>query len=190
MSAAKSVVKRVGQATRATNYQKYTLEPTGIWAWFNRFFALDPARSSGVPINAQFRNPTPGGDYLTYDDPTTTPAADIADNPYWKRDTRRNYPRLSVVGQPDAVALLTVGSAAAPKEDVLQIGEAGQKQLVALKDEGQKGLSQFFQKEKGAVKGVLAANGMPPLPPPVSSKQYDLPEDQAYANAYPCRTFV
>lgn len=92
------------------------------------------------------------------------PAGDIAENPYWKRDVRRSYPKLSVVKQPDVVALLSVGSAAQPKEDQLQIGEAGKKQLVALKEEGEKGLSAFFEKEKSMSKGVLGPNGMPPLP--------------------------
>jgi len=92
------------------------------------------------------------------------PAGDIAENPYWKRDVRRSYPKLSVVRQPDVVALLSVGSAAQPKEDKLQIGEAGKKQLVALKEEGEKGLSAFFEKEKSMSAGVLGPNGMPPLP--------------------------
>jgi hypothetical protein len=86
------------------------------------------------------------------------PAGDIAENPYWKRDVRRSYPKLSVVRQPDVVALLSVGSAAKPKEDKLQIGEAGKKQLVALKEEGEKGLSAFFEKEKSMAQGVLGPN--------------------------------
>ena len=59
-----------------------------------------------------------------------------------------------------------MGSAAAPKEDVLQIGDAGAKQLVALKAEGEeKGLAEVFRKEKGiAAKSVLGEGGLPPLP--------------------------
>jgi len=166
--------------------QKYTVQPKGIWARINNIFAVDPKRSTGVPLNPQFRNPPPGGnDPLKYDDPTTVPAADLAENPYWKRDVRRQYPKLSVVRQPDVVALLTVGSAAAPKEDVLQVGEAGNKQLVALKDESEKGLSQFFEKNQGAISSVLAANGMPPMPPSgnLRGKRYELPKDQSYDGA-------
>lgn len=44
------------------------------------------------------------------------------------------------------------------------IGEAGQKQLVAAKQEGEKGLAAFFEKEKGVVGDVLGPGGMPPLP--------------------------
>ena len=116
-------------------------------------------------MNPTFRYPSPGAiDPNLYDDPVTVPAGDIAENPYWKRDVRRSYPKLSVVKQPDVVALLSVGSAAQPKEDKLQIGEAGKNQLVALKEEGEKGLSAFFEKEKSAAKSVLGPNGMPPLP--------------------------
>jgi hypothetical protein len=115
--------------------QKYTVQPSGFWARLNKLLAIDPNRSTGVPLNPQFRNPPPGGnDPKAYDDPTTVPAADIAGNPYWQRDVRRSYPKRSVVNQSDVVGLLSVGSAAAPKEDVLQIGDAGKKQLVEVKE--------------------------------------------------------
>ena len=115
----------------------------------------------------------------------TIPAGDIAENPYWKRDVRRNYPKLSVVRQPDVVALLTVGNAQSPKEDVLQIGDAGQKQLVALKEEGEKGLSAFFEQNKKAGLSVLGETGLPPLPAsryPTGVKRYEMPEEQTYEN--------
>lgn len=142
-----------------------------------------------MPLNNQFRNPSPGGnDPTLYDDPVTVPAGDLAENPYWKRDMRRSYPRLSVVQQPDVVALLTVGSASTPKEDVLQIGDAGNKQLVALKEEGKQGLSAYFAKEKSAFKGVLGHNGMPPLPqsqsPRPQGKHYEMLEEQTYGGSY------
>lgn len=116
-------------------------------------------------MNRLFRNPTPAGnDPADYDDPVTVPAGDIAENAYFKRDTRRNYPQLSVINQGDVVALLTVGSKTSPKEEVLQIGDAGAKQLVALKDEGQKGLAAFFQKDSKKGMSVLGPNGLPPMP--------------------------
>lgn len=121
-----------------------------------------------------------------YDDPTTTPAADLAENPYWKRDVRRSYPKLSVINQSDAVGLLSVGSAANPKEEVLQIGEAGTKQLAEVKKEGEAGLATFLQKEKGAGKAVLGPNGLPPFPTSrhPQRKRYTLmeAEEQAYGS--------
>ena len=172
-----------------TKIQKYTVQPTGFYARINNFFAVDPKRSTGVPLNAQYRLPTPGAqDPTLYDDPVTVPAGDIAENPYWKRDTRRSYSKLSVVRQPDVVALLSVGSAKNPKEDVLQIGDAGSQQLVALKEEGEKGLSAFFQKDKSAFASVLGPNGLPPLPTSqyrgAAIKRYELLKDQTYEGKY------
>ncbi|KAF2963995.1 hypothetical protein GQX73_g9576 [Xylaria multiplex] len=151
--------------TPARVHPKQTLEPTGIWDRVRRVFAVDPNRSSGVPLNPYFRNPTPGAlDPLSYDDPVTLPAGDIADNPYWKRDARRAYPKLSVVNQGDAVALLSVGSAAAPKQEL--IGDAGAKQLVAAAEEGQSGgLAAYFEKKTtAAATQDFLVNGLPPLP--------------------------
>ena len=143
--------------------QKYTVGSTGIWETIRKFFAVDPNRSTGIPLNPQYRNPPPGAlDPTTYDDPVSVPAADIADNPYWKRDVRRNYANPSVLAQADVVGLLSMGSEANPSPKLLR-GEEGSKQLVAVKDEGQKGLSAYFEKEKG-VGTVLGADGMPPMP--------------------------
>lgn len=145
-----------------------------------------------MPLNSQYRLPTPGSlPPLSYDDPVTIPAGDIADNPYWKRDVRRNYPQLSTVTQADAVGLLTVGSRAAPKDDVLQIGEAGERQLVSVKEQGEdRGLAALFEKDKKSVQGVLGANGLPPVPCNIhtstqsSHPKYEIDEEQGYPEKY------
>lgn len=166
--------------------QKYTVQSTGIWERIRRALAVDPNRSTGVPLNPQFRNPPPGAeDPLRYDDPTTIPAADLAENPYWKRDTRRRYPQLSTVTQADVVGLLTVGSKAAPREGVDLIGEAGAKQLVQVKQEGEeKGLATLFEKGQKSLAGVLGPKGMPPMPTSLSSessvRKYALTSEQGY----------
>jgi hypothetical protein len=172
--------------------KKYTVQSTGIWERVRRVLAVDPNRSTGVPLNPQFRLPTPGAlPPLSYDDPVTLPAADIADNPYWKRDARRNYARQSVVNQGDAAGLLTVGSQAAPKENALQAGEAGEKQLVSLKQEGEeRGLAAAFAKDKSTIQGVLGPDGLPPLPAKLNSSSYKLGSGEGYPEQYPCRTFV
>lgn len=164
-----------------------------MWETLRRALAIDPERSNGVPLNPYFRNPTPGAaDPLSYNDPVTLPAADIAGNPYWKRDSRRNYPRLSVVTQSDAVALLTVGSEAAPKSEL--IGEAGQQALVAAKEDGQtKGLAAFLEEKTAkAVAADVLVNGLPPLPSgqSLASGSWDVhkykltPEKTAYSELY------
>lgn len=121
----------------------------------------------------------------------TVPAGDIADNPYWKRDTRRSYPQLSTVRQADAVSLLTVGSQAAPKDEVLKLGEAGQQQLVAVKEQGEeRGLAALFEQDKKSIQGVLGANGLPPNPANInplsqpSQSKYMLGTENGYPEKY------
>lgn len=123
---------------------------------------------------------------MQYDDPVTVPAGDIADNPYWKRDTRRNYPRLSVVNQSEAVALLTVGNAEKPKVEL--IGEEGSKALVAAEAEGEeKGLAKVIEEKGVDVAKELLVDGLPPLPSGQSLKTgqwdvhpWELNKDQSY----------
>ncbi|KAH0530877.1 hypothetical protein TsFJ059_005452 [Trichoderma semiorbis] len=175
--------------------KKQTLQSTGLWETVRKAFALDPNRSNGVPLNPYFRNPTPGGlDPLSYDDPVTLPAGDIADNAYWKRDVRRAYPQLSVVSQGDVVSLLTVGSAAQPKVEL--IGEAGEKALVAAQKEGETGLAKFLEKAPKDVAKDVFVNGLPPLPSGQALAaggwdvhKYELNEEQTYGEGYPTRTF-
>ena len=143
-----------------------------------------------MPLNPQYRNPPPGANPPeAYDDPVTVPAGDIAENAYYKRDIRRSYPRLSVVKQADAVGLLSVGSKASPKENGLRIGDAGSKQLIQLKQEGeQKGLAAFLKKEKKLPATLLGPDGLPPFPSgmgrasPVGGRKYvmDADREQGY----------
>ncbi|KAK4121318.1 21 kDa subunit of NADH dehydrogenase [Parathielavia appendiculata] len=162
--ASKAAAKAAGEVVSIT--KKYTVQSTGIWERIRRATSIDPNRSNGVPLNPYNRNPAPGSnDPLQYDDPVTVPAGDIADNPYWKRDARRNYPRHSIVGQAQQVALLTVGSAAQPRVEL--IGEAGSKALVAAEESGKEGGLAVYLENSGveAAKRVLEmTGGLPPLP--------------------------
>ena len=139
-----------------------------------------------MPLNSVYRNPPPGGnDPKAYDDPVTIPAGDIAENPYWKRDVRRSYPKSSVVNQRDVVGLLTVGSQSQPRDEVLQLGDAGAKQLVTVQEEGEKGgLPAFFEKDQKGMQAVLGPDGLPPTPHNLGQnsqyKQYELLQEQAY----------
>ncbi|KAJ6179162.1 hypothetical protein N7519_009623 [Penicillium mononematosum] len=196
---ARGIMNAAKSASNAISInQKYSVQSTGVWERIRRLLAIAPERSTGVPLNAQYRLPTPGSvPPLAYDDPVTLPAGDIADNPYWKRDVRRSYPQLSTVRQADAVSLLTVGSQAAPKDDVLKIGQAGEQQLVAVKEQGEeRGLAALFEQDKKSVQGVLGANGLPPNPcninaaPKPSQSKYQLGTENGYPEKYTCRTFV
>ncbi|KAL8972991.1 MAG: hypothetical protein Q9183_000243 [Haloplaca sp. 2 TL-2023] len=200
-NAGKGQAKQLLSGRTATSYlKKYTVRSTGIWDRIRRALAVDPDRSSGVPLNPQYRNPPPGANPPgAYDDPVTVPAGDIAENAYFRRDIRRNYPRPSVMKQADVVGLLSVGSKAKPKDDVLQIGDAGAKQLVQVQQDGEaKGLSAFFEREKTGVASILGPNGIPPFPTggsltsPEGGRKYimDADRENGYPEEYPCRTFV
>jgi hypothetical protein len=144
-------------------FQKQTVQSKGIWETFRRAAAISPDRSNGIPLNPYYRTPAPGSEPTPFEDPVTLPAADLADNPYWKRDVRRAYPKLSVVNQSDAVALLTLGSAASPKVEL--IGEAGEKQLVEVQQQSETGLAKCLETaSKDVVAKDLFVNGLPPLP--------------------------
>ncbi|KAG6038166.1 hypothetical protein E4U19_001089 [Claviceps sp. Clav32 group G5] len=191
---AQAVAKAAGGVVSIA--QKQTLQSTGIWETIRRALALDPNRSNGVPLNPYYRNPAPGSnDPAAFEDPVTMPAGDIANNPYWKRDHRRNYPRLSVMKQADVAGLLTLGSAASPKVEL--IGEAGEQQLVKVQEEGQKmGLAKCLEMATGDVTKDVFVNGLPPLPSGQSLVrgkwdvyEYKMTEERSYPERYPCRSF-
>lgn len=166
--------------------QKQTVQSTGIWEVFRKVFAVDSNRSNGVPLNPYYRNPPPGSnDPTTYDDPVTVPAGDIAGNPYWKRDHRRHYPALSVVNQADFVGLLSVGSAAQPKVEL--IGEAGEKAIVAAKQEGETGLAKALSKAPGDAAKDVFVNGLPPTPSgqSLASGEWDVHKYGLTERSYP-----
>ncbi|THV49074.1 hypothetical protein BGAL_0213g00200 [Botrytis galanthina] len=194
--ASQSVAKVAQAANRVIPvHKKHTLQSTGIWETIRRFLAVDPTRSNGVPLNPQFRNPPPGSNEpFSFIDPVTLPAGDIAENPYWKRDSRRSYPQLSFVAQSDVEGLLSVGSEAAPRKEL--IGDSGVKELVRVGEEGKGGLAKFFERESaGGALEMLGRGGLPPLPASVSPSKrvegdkYHLTEENAYPEEYPCRTF-
>ena len=94
-----------------------------------------------------------------------------------------------MVKQADVVGLLSVGSKANPKENVLQLGDAGAKQLTQVKQEGeQKGLAAFFEKDKRVTAGIFGQDGLPPFPSgmsrgsPVGGRKYvmDADREQGY----------
>ncbi|KAL1896434.1 hypothetical protein Cpir12675_002838 [Ceratocystis pirilliformis] len=184
--ASKAVAKTVAGGVVEIS-KKYTVQSSGLWEILRRFLAIDPNRSNGVPLNPLNRLPAPGSiDPQAYRDPVTFPAGDIAGNPYWKRDHRRNYPRSSVVTQPQVVSLLTVGSAAAPKAELL--GEAGEKALVAAVQESQGGIAAFLEKNADVAAKDVFVNGLPPTPSGLNLKQdgqWDTYKFKIGENSYP-----
>lgn len=146
--------------------QKYTIQSIGLWDYVRRMLAVDQNRSNGVPLNLRYRNPPPGAIIPeAYEDPVTSPAGDIADNAYYKRDMRRSYSRLSVVKQADVVGLLSFGSKASPMSSGLRIEDAATKKIVQAKHAGEaKDISAFLERNKKGPASILGPDGLPPLP--------------------------
>ena len=125
-----------------------------------------------------------------YVEPMTSPAADLAENPYWKRDTRRDYPRTLVYSQPYIAGLLSYGNAAAPR---IAAGETGTKALAEVKS-GKLELTSVLQ-SADVGKMVLQRNGgLPPLPGTGRGRlqwRFKLNEEkgQGYGQEYPVRSF-
>ena len=125
-----------------------------------------------------------------YIEPLTSPAADLADNPYWKRDTRRDYPRTLVYSQPYIAGLLSYGNAASPR---IAAGETGVKALAEVTSGHLELTGVLASTDVG--REILARNGgRPPLPGTGKGRdqwRYRLVEDadQAYSDEYPVRTF-
>ncbi|KAJ8076419.1 hypothetical protein PM082_000842 [Marasmius tenuissimus] len=90
---------------KAAESTLYHLAPKGFWKRFRDAVVVNPEISSGLPLQGINRWPPPGSRPEKYATPATK-ASDPAQNPYWKRDVRRAYPRLSVVTQAGLSSLL------------------------------------------------------------------------------------
>ncbi|GLB37092.1 putative nadh-ubiquinone oxidoreductase [Lyophyllum shimeji] len=90
---------------KAADAALYHLSPKGFWKKFRDMVVVNPEISSGLPIQSINRRPPPAWRPEKYSTPATK-ASDPAQNPYWRRDVRRQYPQLSVVTQPELSLLL------------------------------------------------------------------------------------
>jgi hypothetical protein len=61
--------------------------------------------TSGNPLPSAFRQPEPGSRPEKFTVPSSK-ASDVAQNPYYKRDFRRNYPKTEFVTQDELAKLL------------------------------------------------------------------------------------
>ncbi|KAI9348849.1 hypothetical protein BD770DRAFT_395110 [Pilaira anomala] len=78
------------------------------WSWMKKYFSVNPLSTDGMPVVGKFRTPAPGSRPEKYIYPKSKASA-ISNNPYFKRDTRRNFPRLAVYTQSDVALLLEGG---------------------------------------------------------------------------------
>ncbi|CAO3649860.1 unnamed protein product [Mucor hiemalis] len=79
------------------------------WSWVKKYFSVNPLSTDGMPVVGKFRTPAVGSRPEKYVYPKSEASA-VHNNPYFKRDTRRNFPRLAVYTQSDVAALLEGGA--------------------------------------------------------------------------------
>lgn len=164
----------------------------GIWEKLRQVLTLVPNRSSGNPIVAWYRMPSPSSrpEAAHYKDPVTLPTNDIAGMPYYARDHRRNYPRIAYYDQTLTAGLLKLGSASNPR---IPDGNAGTQALTAVHNGEEKLTDILSQSPKDIILGeVLEKTGQPPVPPSLTKKKYTLlrfSESGMYDFKYPVRTF-
>ncbi|KAH9998446.1 21 kDa subunit of NADH dehydrogenase [Russula compacta] len=172
-------------ATRkAADHTLYHLSPKGFWKKFRDAVAVDPAISSGLPLQSVNRQPPPGSRPEKYSTPASK-ASDPAQNPYWKRDVRRAYPQLSVVTQSELSTLLIQHSGAAAATELLATPPGPDATSVPATPPRQFDLSEAIGTISAARK-VYSTSSLPPTPPTpfkrwVPERAPDAPHDP---NAY------
>lgn len=174
-------------------FKKYTATSKGIWEKLRQWLVMVPNRSTGNPVVPFFRIPSPGSrpEAAHYTDPVTIPSGDIAGNPYFKRDHRRNYPQIAHYSQSQIAGLLAYGSVANPR---IPDGQAGE-QALAKVESGELSLVDAVNKAPNDVlKGqILDKNGLPPMAPTFKPKHWRIvSEDESgmYTDKYPVRSFT
>lgn len=179
-------------------WKKYTSRPRGIWEKLRQILVLVPNRSSGNPVPHLYRAKPPGArieEANNYGDPATIPAGDVVNNPYFKRDYRRNYPQIRAFDQTRVSGLLTLGSAERPR---ISVGDKGTKELAKFNPGETVSLSTTLTNVKpDVVKGeILGQEGEPIVAPSLNKFQWTIlrePQHGMYIDdidTYPCRIFT
>lgn len=171
-------------------YKKYTTGSKGIWEIVRQWLTLVPNRSSGNPIVPIYRVPPPGAQPLAkeYTDPFSIPSGDFINNPFNKRDHRRNYPQVSSFDQTKVSGLLKLGSKVNPR---VSIGNKGHEEL-AVFDKGEVLLSKTLADTSSSIIQKEILDGGVVAPSLARGKKWVIiPEAKngIYGPQYPCRLF-
>ncbi|SCV70069.1 BQ2448_1463 [Microbotryum intermedium] len=76
-----------------------------FWKKVREALVVNPDISSGNPLVRKHRQPEPASREEKFSVPVSK-SSDVAQNPYWKRDNRRQYPMTEVLQQSELSALL------------------------------------------------------------------------------------
>ncbi|KAI8594817.1 hypothetical protein EDD21DRAFT_392839 [Dissophora ornata] len=123
---------------------------SAFWNSVRKTLTINPKVSTGMPSPKKFRFIAPGGQPPAFvpDDPL---ASDIAQNPYYGRDFRRNYPRLAVYSQEEVAGLIAAKEALALGSGESAVAKTGE------------GLS-LTEVIKSAKSPLYTATNLPPTP--------------------------
>lgn len=175
-------------------WKKYTTRSVGIWEKLRQLLVLVPNRSSGNPIVALYRQSPPGdriNDAKKYKDPVTLPAGDVVNNAYFKRDYRRNYPKLVGFNQTKVSGLLQLGSAEKPR---ISVGDKGTQELAVFQEKDVSLANTLSKVDPSVVKGeLLGKSGEPIVAPALRKFKWTIlkePQHGMYTDEYPCRIFT
>lgn len=173
-------------------WKKYTRGSQGIWERIRRLLVVAPNRSSGNPYVPYYRVPSPNSEPNVYVNPTTIPAADIVNNPYYKRDTRKAHPNPSVFTQENIGSLLKLGSETNSR---LEKGEEGVKQLAVANENKIQLVDALKSAPSSVINGeILGLNGAPVIAPNLNKKFrvkiISEAESGCYNEDYPVRVFA
>ncbi|CAH6723281.1 putative NADH-ubiquinone oxidoreductase 21.3 kDa subunit [[Candida] jaroonii] len=178
-------------------WKKYTTGSTGIWEKVRQLLVLVPNRSSGNPLVKFFRAVPPGEDIdsaRNYKEPVTFPTGDVRNNPYFKRDFRRNYPQVHSFDQSKVSGLLKLGSATNSR---LSIGDKGTQELSVFEASPSKPVElsvTLNEIDSSVIKGeMLGGAGEPIVAPSLNKFKWKIleePQHGMYVEEYPCRIFT
>ncbi|KAF9987689.1 hypothetical protein BGZ65_002430 [Modicella reniformis] len=98
---------------------------SAFWNSVRKALTVNPKISTGMPDAKEFRFIAPGGQPPTHV-PQDPLANDIAQNPYYGRDFRRNYPRLAVYSQEEVAGLIAAKEALAIGSGESAIAKTGE----------------------------------------------------------------
>ncbi|GAA5874097.1 hypothetical protein JCM3774_001604 [Rhodotorula dairenensis] len=96
---------RVARKQLSADPFEYHAKSSGFWDKVRKAVVVNPNSSTGNPLPVANRQPEPASRPERFSVPSSK-ASDIAQNPYFRRDTRRNYPKTEVVTQPELAKLL------------------------------------------------------------------------------------
>ncbi|KAF9922296.1 hypothetical protein FBU30_007606 [Linnemannia zychae] len=123
---------------------------SAFWNTVRKALTVNPKVSTGMPDAKEFRFIAPGGQPPAFV-PKDPLANDIAQNPYYGRDFRRNYPRLAVYSQEEVAGLLAA-------KEALAIG-SGESAITKAEE-----ITSLTEVIMNAKTPIYTVNNLPPSP--------------------------